>query len=79
MESLSEATRQAIVLLLSGNTELWTIIGISFRVSMTAILIATVPALLTAFALSHWRFPGRRLLLTLFSTFLSKEQLLILA
>lgn len=71
MESLYEATQKAIYLLLSGNTELWTIIGISFKVSITAILITTVPALFTAFALSHWRFPGRRLLITLFSTFLS--------
>lgn len=71
MENLIDATHQAIVLLLSGNSELWSIIGISFRVSLSAILIATLPALLTAFALSHWQFPGRRLLITLFSTFLS--------
>jgi tungstate transport system permease protein len=71
MESLYDATQKALYLLLSGNTELWTIIGISFKVSITAILFTTVPALFTAFALSHWRFPGRRLLITLFSTFLS--------
>ena len=40
MESLSGATSEAIRLLAGGDTELWGIIGISFRVSTTAILLA---------------------------------------
>jgi len=71
MESLLAATQQALVLLLSGNSELWTIIGISFRVSTIAILIAVVPAVLTAFILSYGRFTGRRLLISVFNTLLS--------
>ncbi len=71
MNGLLEATRGALEMLLSGDRELWTIIGISFKVSTTAILVATPPALLTAFLLAYLRFPGRRLLISLFSTFLS--------
>lgn len=71
MESLLTATSQAITLLLSGDAELWNIIGISFRVSSLAILVALLPALLTAFLLTYARFPGRRLLISLFSTLLS--------
>ena len=71
MESLNSATFDAIHLLATGDSELWEIIGISFRVSSTAILIAIPPSLLMAFLLANGRFPGRRLLISLFSTLLS--------
>lgn len=71
MESLSTATTDAIRLLAGGDTELWGIIGISFRVSTTAILLAIPPSLLIAFMLAYGRFPGRRLLISVFSTLLS--------
>lgn len=71
MDSLSKASGDALALLFSGNTELWEIIFISFQVSGVAILIATPPALLTAFALSYYRFPGRRVLISTFNTLLS--------
>ncbi len=71
MESLLTATHQAITLLFNGDAELWKIIGISFQVSTLAVLIAVPPALLTAFLLSYARFPGRRLLISVFSTLLS--------
>jgi len=71
MESLSGATLHAIRLLITGDTDLWRIIAISFRVSLFAILLAIVPALLTAFVLSYMRFPGRRFLISLFNTMLS--------
>ncbi len=71
MEQLSDATTSALALLFSGNADLWEIIGISFRVSFVAILVATPPALLTAFALAYLRFPGRRLLISINSTLLS--------
>jgi tungstate transport system permease protein len=71
VDSLSEAFLNSILLLFSGNTEIWEIIGISFRVSTLAILVATPPALLIAFALAYGRFPGRRLLISIFSTLLS--------
>ena len=71
MDRLLTATQQALTLLFSGDAELWKIIGISFQVSSLAILIALVPALLTAFLLSYARFPGRRLLISVFNTLLS--------
>lgn len=71
MDDLLTTTTQALTLLFSGNAELWEIIAISFRVSAIAILLASVPALLTAFVLAYFRFPGRRFLISVFSTLLS--------
>ncbi len=71
MQSLEQATIEAFRLLFSGNTELWTIIGISFQVSLTAMLIATPPAILIAFTLAYGHFPGRQFLISFFSTLLS--------
>ena len=53
MESLTSATVQAIMLLISGDAALWEIIGISFKVSCIAILIALPPSLLIAFFLAY--------------------------
>lgn len=71
MESLSAASYQAIALLFTGDPALWAIIGISFSVSLRAIIYATPVALLTAFALAYLSFPGRRLLVSIFNTALS--------
>ena len=71
MESLIAATSEAFSLLLSGNPELWEIIAISFRVSTTAILLTCPFALLIAFTLSHFEFPGRRLIIAISNTFLA--------
>ncbi len=77
MESLGDATVQALVLLVRWDAELWEIILISFRVSLGAIAIAIPPALLTAFVLAHFEFPGRRILITLFNTLLSLPAVVI--
>ena len=69
--SLWDTTREAMTLLFSGDPGLWEIIGISFKTSLSAILIASPIALLIAFALALGRFPGRRLLITLSNTLLS--------
>ncbi len=71
MGSLAEATRHALALLLSGDPDLWRIVGVSFRVSLTALIVATPPALLIAAGLAFSHFPGRRLLVSLFNTLLS--------
>lgn len=71
MESLAATTLDAIKLLLSGNSEIWTIIGISFQISTTAILIAMVPAILLGFVLAYYSFPGRRFLVSFFNTMLA--------
>jgi len=74
---LLEATAQALVLLVAFDPALWEIIGISFRVSLTAICIAIPPALLAAFLLAHLEFPGRRVLISLFNTLLSLPAVVI--
>ncbi len=71
LDSLGSATVDAFNLLFSGDAGLWEIIGISFRVSCTAIVIASPLALGIAFVLAHFNFPGRRLLISLFNTLLA--------
>jgi tungstate transport system permease protein len=71
MQSLADANKEALLLLFSGDRELWTIIGISFSVSLRAILTAAPVALVIAFILAHVRFPGRRLLISTFNTLLA--------
>ncbi len=71
METLTEASLNALKLLISGDQELWGIIGISFSVSVRAIAYSAPFAVLTAFALAYFSFPGRRLLVSVFNTALS--------
>ncbi|PID46444.1 MAG: ABC transporter permease [Proteobacteria bacterium] len=70
-DTLGNAIFDAIALLLSGDTALWEIIGISFSVSGTAILVAVCPAMLLGFFLAFYNFPGRRLLIAVSNTLLS--------
>ncbi len=71
MDSLFTATSEALSLLVSGDPALWEIVGISFKVSSTAILLACPIALVLAFVLAHFNFPGRRLLLSVFNTLMA--------
>lgn len=71
MESLASTTLDAITLLITGDRELWNIIGISFRISGIAILLASIPALFIGFALAYADFSGRRLLISIFNTLLA--------
>lgn len=71
MEILLSTVLDAIALLFSGDRELWNIIGISFRISTTAIFIAMIPAVLLGFLLAYANFPGRRLLISIFNTLLA--------
>ncbi|MGB0713461.1 MAG: ABC transporter permease [Gammaproteobacteria bacterium] len=71
MDRLTDASIEALRLLFSGDGALWEIIGISFSVSLLAILIATPLGLALAFLLTYARFPGRRVLITVFNTLLS--------
>lgn len=76
-ESLTKTVYEAFILLLSGNSELWEIIGISFSVSGIAILIAVVPAMAIGFLLAFTDFFGRRLLIAFFNTLLSVPAVVI--
>jgi len=76
-DSLSNTVYEALILLLSGNIQLWEIIGISFSVSGIAILIAVIPAMTIGFLLAFNEFFGRRLLIALFNTLLSVPAVVI--
>lgn len=71
MDTLTDATLEALLLLVTGDPTIWGIIGISFRVSTIAIICAVPPAILTAFILAHTRFPGRKIIISIFSALLS--------
>jgi tungstate transport system permease protein len=71
MHDLGPAIAQALHLLVSGDTTLWSIVGVSFSVSLRAIAIATPLALAAAFVLAYARFPGRRLLVTAANTLMA--------
>lgn len=71
METLRQATWEALRLLFSADPGLWQIIGISFSVSLRAIVLSIPAALLIALLLAYGRFPGRRLLISVFNTLLS--------
>jgi len=65
------ASADALILLLSWEPALWDIIGISFSVSLRAILVCAPIAILVAFVLTVGRFPGRRALISMFSSLMA--------
>jgi tungstate transport system permease protein len=72
-----QTTQQAVQLLFSGDMALWGIVGVSFSVSLLAISIVLIPALVIGFALAYGKFPGRWLILSLFNTFQSVPTVVI--
>ncbi len=64
MEGLIGASLEALHLLVTGDSEIWEIVAISFFVSFRAILFITPIAVLVAFTLAFGNFPGRRALIT---------------
>lgn len=77
MDALGEASLEALRLLFSGDPELWQVIGLSFRVSLLAMLLALLPSLALGFALAFWRFPGHWLLVTLNNTLMAVPTVVI--
>ncbi|KXS37892.1 MAG: tungstate transport system permease protein [Halomonadaceae bacterium T82-2] len=71
MNELMATMGKALHLLVSFDPALWEIIGVSFRVSLTAILVALPPALLVALVLARVAFPGRWLAISLVNTFMA--------
>lgn len=62
---------EALRLLISFDASLWNIIWVSFRVSLTAIAIATVPAILVGFMLAMIDFKGRWMVIALFNALMA--------
>ncbi|MGB2078544.1 MAG: ABC transporter permease, partial [Vibrio sp.] len=65
---LWQTTLDAIQLLLNFDPHLWKIVMVSFSVSVSAIVLVTLPAALLAFLLAYTQFPGRWLLLSCIQT-----------
>ncbi|MEJ2107569.1 MAG: ABC transporter permease [Acidiferrobacteraceae bacterium] len=59
MEDFGQASLRALHLLVTGDRALWNIVGVSFSVSVRAILVAAPLALVLAFLLAYTRFPAR--------------------
>lgn len=70
-ESLFVTSIEALTLLLSFDMALWNIIWVSFRVSLTAIAIAAVPAILVGFLLAMVDFKGRWMVIALFNALMA--------
>lgn len=71
MEELLQATKDAMILLVSADPALWEIVGISFSVSLQAIIYITPISLLFAFLLAHKEFWGRRIAISVLHTLLA--------
>ncbi|WGV99038.1 ABC transporter permease [Vibrio sp. YMD68] len=66
--SLWQTTLDALALLFSLDRELWEIVAVSFSVSLSAISVVLLPAILCAFVLAYSEFPGKWFLLSLINT-----------
>jgi len=71
VNEILSASSGAFELLVSGDAELWAIIGISFSVSLRAIIIAVPLALPVALLLTLGHFPGRRALVSIFNSLMA--------
>jgi len=66
-----DATRDAFRLLFSGDPEMWGIIAVSLRVSLTALAVAAPLAVAAGYGLAVGRFHGRRALIVTLQALLS--------
>ena len=71
MGEILGASANALILLFSWEPALWDIIGISFSVSLRAILVCAPVAIVVAFVLTVGRFPGRRALISMFNSLMA--------
>lgn len=71
MHDVFVATQEALGLLLSGESGIWEVIGISFGVSLQAIFYVTPICLVFAFVLAYGNFRGQRFMVSLIHTLLA--------
>ena len=77
MEGILITTQKALHLLVTGDSELWSIVILSFSVSIKAIVLATPLAMLVAYSLVNGNFPGIRVILAVFNSLLSVPTVVI--
>ena len=65
MQDIGEALRLAMALIAAGNADLVEIIGLSLRVSLSAVLVSCLIGLPVGAAVAMARFPGRSVILVL--------------
>jgi tungstate transport system permease protein len=75
--SLLDATLHAFVLLFTGDADLWRIIWVSLKTSLSGLLLAVPPAVLLGYAIAMHRFRGRRIAIWLAQAALSLPTVLI--
>jgi len=73
LESILAAARMVA----DGDAQLFSIVGLSLRVSALACVIATALGLLAGAGLAVWRFPGRSALLVLLNTLLALPSVVV--
>ncbi len=66
--SLWQTTQEAFTLLVNFDAELWEIVAVSFSVSLTAICLVLIPAILLSFTLAYTDFRGKWALLSVINT-----------
>ncbi len=66
--SLWQTTQEALTLLVNFDAELWEIVAVSFSVSLTAICLVLLPAILFSFVLAYSNFRGKWFLLSIINT-----------
>ncbi|WP_070971481.1 ABC transporter permease [Vibrio sonorensis] len=65
---LWQTSSDALALLISFDRELWEIVAVSFSVSLTAISLVLLPAILLSFVLAYCDFRGKWLFLSIINT-----------
>ncbi|GAM76724.1 ABC-type tungstate transport system [Vibrio ishigakensis] len=65
---LWQTTTEALKLLVSFDMELWQIVAVSFSVSLSAISLVLLPAIILSFFLAYTQFRGKWFLLSIINT-----------
>ena len=77
MDLLTDSLRSAVLLMLSFDPELFTIVGCSLKVSSVATLLAAVFGIPIGFIIVFTSFPGKRLTITCLNTLLALPTVVI--
>lgn len=77
MDLLVDSLRQAFMLLISGDPELFEIVGVSLTVSTFSTIIAACVGLPCGFVVAFKTFPGKRLVITVLNTLLALPTVVI--
>ena len=65
MQGFASEFTQALHLILSGDTALWAVVGLSLQVSILAVICAAVMGFPLGAALAVGKFPGRQVVIVL--------------